>query len=554
MIRAAVLFAAAAFTLYAGDPVAARLARDARKAQDQGQVVRAYMLFSEAAARDPQVKIYAVQRDAMKPLADLMTKANVVPATLPAEVAADVKKAESAGAAQAFPGVEDAAENGLPSISRADLLAAAELLPPPSIQVSAAVHDFDLHADAKSLITEVARAWGVEAVFDPDFVDKADIHFVLTGVNFRGAMDGLTAATGTFLFAVDPHRIFLANDSELKRNEFEPEIALAVALPQAMDPKEMTEAANAVRTLLAARGVIAFDSDQRRLVVRDHITRALATRALLETLLLPKPQVRFEIQLISVDTDVRYQYGVTWQNTFQLTPLGAIAKLNVASLQSIASGTVFFPFGGGATLFGLSMTDANLFATYSKSKSRVLYDAMVLVADGQAASLHVGDKYPIPTSTYAGAAQSTGPAAYNPIGQVTQEDLGLKLKLGPHIHGDGRIGLDLEASYETLGSIVLDSVPSVNERALKGAITLEEGQWAIIGGLEGDTKSVSRSGIAGLSSLPGLGELFTQTTREHITSKVLVVIKPTITRLPMSAEISPQFLLGPQHGSRVILF
>ena len=36
-------------------------------------------------------------------------------------------------------------------------------------------------------------------------------------------------------------------------------------------------------------------------------------------------------------------------------------------------------------------------------------------------------------------------------------------------------------------------------------------------------------------------------------SSTLVVIKPTITRLPMSNTVTPQYLLGPVRGERVVL-
>jgi hypothetical protein len=36
-------------------------------------------------------------------------------------------------------------------------------------------------------------------------------------------------------------------------------------------------------------------------------------------------------------------------------------------------------------------------------------------------------------------------------------------------------------------------------------------------------------------------------------SDTLVVIKPTITRLPMSPEVNAQYFLGPVRGTRVIL-
>jgi general secretion pathway protein D len=198
------------------------------------------------------------------------------------------------------------------------------------------------------------------------------------------------------------------------------------------------------------------------------------------------------------------------------------------------------------------LADAQLVATSSNSSTHILYEATVVAADGQSATLHVGDKYPIPMAIYSGFQQGSSSSIYNPIGQVTQEDLGLLLKVVPHVRGDGDISLDLEAQFQSLGNIVLNTVPSINERVFKGNLTLEEGQWAIVAGMQDDTHSLSKTGFPGLDRLPGLQTIFTQTTREHRTSDTLVLIKPTITRLPMSNEISPQFLIGPQRGSRVV--
>ncbi|HEX4771795.1 MAG TPA: type II and III secretion system protein [Bryobacteraceae bacterium] len=551
-----VLLLAAGVRLYAGsDPVAARLAKEARKAQDTGQVVRAYLLFTEAAARDPHSVSYAVQRDAMKPLADLMTKANIVSPKVSSDVADEIKKAEGESSTPNDDQAQtERSSSGLPEISREDLRQAETLQPPPQLQVPAETHDIDLRGDSKIIATQVARLWGIDIVFDPDLQPKPNLHFVLTGADFRVAMDALTAATDTFLFAIAPHRIFVATDTEIKRSEFEPEIALAIPVPEAMDPKQVVEAANAIRQTVGIRSGIAWDSAANRIIIRDHVIRARTAYSLLQAVLLPRGQASFEVQIMELDNDTQYQYGISWQTAYQFLPLGLAAAFpQVANIQGVIPGSIFLPFGGGLTLFGVGLTEATLLANYSSSKTRVLFDSTVVVADGQTATLHVGDQYPVATTLYSGASLTTGPAAYNPIGQVTQVDLGLKLKMGPHIHGNGSVGLDLEASYQTLGTVVLNTVPSINTREIKGSVMLEEGQWAVIGGMESDTRSETRSGFPGLSSIPVLQTIFTQTTREHRKAQVLVVIKPTITRLPMTAEISPQFLLGPQHGPRVLL-
>jgi general secretion pathway protein D len=203
-------------------------------------------------------------------------------------------------------------------------------------------------------------------------------------------------------------------------------------------------------------------------------------------------------------------------------------------------------------LFGIGGINATLFATYTKSIASKLFDATVVASDGQQATLHVGDQYPIPQSIYSGFQQSAG-ALYNPIGQVTYQDLGLLLKMKPHVSGSGDISLEVEAQDDALGTQTIDTIPSIAERIFKGNITLREGEWAIIAGLDANTNTKTRSGWPGLSQIPGVDEVLAENTRERSTSKLLLVIKPTITRLPMSDTISPQYLVGPHGGERVIL-
>jgi general secretion pathway protein D len=200
---------------------------------------------------------------------------------------------------------------------------------------------------------------------------------------------------------------------------------------------------------------------------------------------------------------------------------------------------------------GVGLTDATLFATYSKSTSKVLYDATVVVSDGQTANFHVGDKYPIPQTIYTGSQQSS--SIYNPIGQVTLEDLGLVLKLTPRVNGDGDVSLDVEAAYKALGTQTFNTIPSIAEREFKGTVTLARGQWAVLTGIDQDTFSKTRTALAGLGQIPALGQIFTEHTSDSQRSNTLLLIKPTITTLPMSATISPQYLLGPVRGERVLL-
>ncbi len=527
----------AACVCWAADPVAARLAREAHQAQNSGQLVRAYLLYAEAAARDPHNSTYRADRDSLAPAAHLLTQAKIQNA----DISADIKAAEAER------------ENPQPPVelaSEAQWARDPDLQPLPRLEASASLASFDTRAGERALFEQVTKAYGIHPVFDPQFESQSNIRFQVTNVDFRTAMEALTDVTNTFVFPISKHDLFVARDLPAKRLELEPQVLLTLPLPNALDQRDVVEAANAVRGAMGMR-TIGWDGESRVVMIRDRASRARIAKALLESLLLPHAQVSFEIEFLTFDSDRSYHYGASLQTTFQLINFGHLGHFQTL-LPDLINTTRFLAFGGGATLFGVGLTDATLFATYSKSFSRSLLDATMVVADGQTASLHVGDKYPIPQTLYSGFQQSAS-SLYNPIGQVTLEDLGIILKVTPHVTGEGDIGLELEADLKALGTQSIDTVPAISERQFKGDITLRQGEWAVLAGLDENTRSVTRTGLAGISQIPGLNQILSENTRDTRASDTLIVIKPTITRLPMSTYISPQFLLGPQRGEKVIL-
>ncbi len=529
-----------AFTCWAAsDGVAARLAREARDAERSGQYVRAYLLYAEAAARDPNNPTYRANRDSLSSAANLLTKGHVESADISADVAAAQNDAQ-AGVSE--PPIERVSEK----IWEQD----DKLRPLPHLNTNGSVASFDLRGNEKSLFPQVATAYGIRATVDPQLQPGAPIAFQIDHADFRTAMQALTAATHTFLFPISDNEIFVARDTTAKRRELEPQVVLTVDLPNVVDPKDLIDATTAVRGALHLQSM-GWDSSARTVIIRDRVTRARVARSLLEALLLPRAQVSIRVELLEIDTDRSYHYGLSLPTSFQLIDFGKLGGLN-SVLPTVANAMSFLAFGGGASLFGIGVSDATLFATYSNSFAQHLFDATVVAANGQAASFHVGDKYPIPQTLYTGFQQSAG-SIYNPIGEVTLEDLGLILKLTPYVSGDGDVSLYVEADYKALGTQSINTVPEITERQFQGNVRLRQDEWAVIAGVDESTHSVGRTGIPGLSAIPGLNQVFSENTRSDDTVKTLVVIKPTITRLPMSGWISPQYLIGPVRGERVIL-
>ncbi len=200
-------------------------------------------------------------------------------------------------------------------------------------------------------------------------------------------------------------------------------------------------------------------------MVRDRATRARVAYSLLEATLLPKAQVSFEVQFITLDSEKMYHYGLALPTSFPYTSFGNLGGLH-SILPKFPEGLKFLTFGGGASLVGFGLADSTVFATYSNSFSHNLYNATVVVADRQTANFHVGDQYPIPQAISGASTRSS--SIYNPIGQVNFVDLGVILKLTPKIGSDGSIGIDVEADYKALGNQTFNTVPSVLQREFKG--------------------------------------------------------------------------------------
>jgi general secretion pathway protein D len=537
LLASAVTLGGASVSRAATDPVAEHLARQAKKEQNAGHLVRAYMLYAEAAARDPQNTSYKVNRDALQPLAKLLSKVEVEKPDISADLAAAEKSAHGQG-----PPIERA--------SRSDWERQEKLQPLPQVHADSSKHDFNLFTDTQNLLRLVAGAYGVQAIWEPGRENRPGIRFQITQADFRTALEAVTAATNTFVYPVSSKVIFFAQDTERDRAEYEPNVLLTFQLPNALDEKDLVEAANAVRSLLNLR-TIGWDGVNRTVMIRDRISRARVARELFDALLLPKAQVSLEVQFLTFDTDRSYHYGVSMQTATELLDFG-LAYVSKSFKTPMTTFSTFGTFGGGATLFGVAITGATLFASYSGSFSRTLYDATMVVDNGGTATLHVGEKFPIPQSLYTGFQQSS-PSIYNPIGQFTEEDLGIVLKIAPRVNGDGEIWLDVEAEYKALGSQTFNTVPSILQREFKGNVSLHEGQWAVLAGMDQRTRSINRKGLIGLSQIPGLNQVFAENNRDAATSDTLVVIKPTITRLPMSVSISPQYLIGPPRGERVLL-
>ena len=502
----------AAGWLWASGPSAGQLFSQGRKAEKAGHLAEAYLLYSKAAALDPQNPAYWQRSQAIRARAlDEIKPAPAFPPDNPAET-------------------EDAEQPHFDAPTPRDLAEARKPLPPTELEGGPIHRDFDLRDDPRKLFEQVAGAFGLESEFDADYAAGSPIRFRLKDVDYREALRGLELATGSFIVPLTAKKFLVAKDTAPKRAELQPMVTLEVHLPEAATPQDFGSAIQAVQQALALQKV-AWDTANNTVVIRDTLAKALPARAMFEQLMFPRAQVAFEIRFLEVTRNDAITYGLDLQTQFPLVALTNWFN-NKPSLPSVISGLL--TFGGGKTLMGLGVINAQLVAQLSKSSGHVLLDSFMRSLDRQPASMHVGDRYPILSSGYFGPSNyysGTG-SLYRPPPAFSFEDLGLTLKMTPSVNSSEEVTVDIDAEFRVLSGAAVNGIPIISNRVLKSTARLNFGDWVAVAGLMNNQEARSVAALAGLYRIPYLGPLLGTHSKTNSGEQVLILVRPHLLAPP----------------------
>jgi general secretion pathway protein D len=510
----------AAACLAGGD--AGLIYREGQKAEKAGEMARAYLLYSQAAALEPFNSVYWLRSQAVRTRGLLEAKPK--------------PRIETS----ATPRPEPLDTSQLDAVTERDLADARRPQPPKQLKALPGLMDFDLNLEPRALVHQVAITYGLDAVFDGDYPESgARIRFRMEQADYREALHAVEAVTGSFIVPLSDKLFLVVKDTVQKRQEKEPSVTVVVDIPQPVTVQEAQELAIAVRQAMEIRK-FGVDTQRRIIVMRDSISKIWPARQLVLDLMGWRPQVAVELEFFEVSTADARSIGLDVTKQFPLVSLGHI----LGSASSIPEGiTALATFGGGKTLFGIGLANATLIARMSRSDGRSLMRSGIRSADGQPATFHVGDRYPIMTNGYFGQVEGNG-QVNTPPPSFNFEDLGLKLKVTPKIHGTEEVSLEVEAEFKVLSGQSLNSIPVISERKLNSRVRLRNEEWGIMAGMMSVTEARTISGLAGLTRVPLLGALMSTHNRDRDSRVVLILMKPRLLSMPPSEMLTGSWWTG----------
>ncbi|WP_371970916.1 type II secretion system secretin GspD [Acinetobacter sp. AL9] len=287
---------------------------------------------------------------------------------------------------------------------------------------------------------------------------------------------------------------------------------------------------------------IIADGSQNALVVKADPQLMREIESAIQQLDTRRQQVLIEAAIIEVEGTDADQLGVQWALGDLSSGIGLINFDNIgASLKNVAAGYLTGGAAGAGSAIGAGTSlvlgdyregrdgsrklyGAMIQALKEKTKSNLLSTPSIVTMDNEEAYIVVGENVPFVTGSL-----STNGGVANPYSTIERKDVGVTLKVVPHIGEGGTLRLEVEQEVSDVKANKGQAQDLVtSKRAIKTSILAEHGQTIVLGGLISDNSVYSRQAVPGLGAIPGLGRLFRSDGQSNQKRNLLIFIHPTI--------------------------
>lgn len=286
----------------------------------------------------------------------------------------------------------------------------------------------------------------------------------------------------------------------------------------------------------------------RTLLVADNITNSLLVQGppasveiinnLLDEIDVKADQVMISAVFGQLALTDGFDLGVEYLNSLNESGKFAGSGGSGAFLPSIPlDGTAFNP-GSLATTTGLNLYgrfnnfNVVLNALQTDSNFKVLSRPTIFTANNRKGTISSGQRIAVPTSTFNSGTTGTST-------NIEYQNVYLTLEVVPLVNSENEITLEISLVNEEIGETreipsgdsVLQ-IPDILSRQVLTSVTVPNGATIALGGLISSSLRDSVSGIPLLSDIPGIGRLFSSSSKTETRSELLVFIQPKIVKDP----------------------
>jgi len=283
-----------------------------------------------------------------------------------------------------------------------------------------------------------------------------------------------------------------------------------------------------IESVLSGRGKLQIESRTNSFVITDTADSIEKAKSLLAEVDRPTPQVTIEARIVEVFDSNNSNLGIQWggkvtnSTTAYNFPATVEVQGNTGATSPFGNGyLVNLPVGTPAGALALTLgnisgsfaLDVALSALESQNKAKTISSPRITTLDNEEAEIKSGGK-----------------AVIVPTGDNTNTeeiDVGIKLKVKPHITANKMVYMEIEVEKSSLGSVT-GNTATTEEKKAKTQVLLASGDTTVIGGIYEDEERVITQQVPGLGDIPILGWLFKSKNNIYTKKELLVFLTPRV--------------------------
>jgi general secretion pathway protein D len=378
----------------------------------------------------------------------------------------------------------------------------------------------------KEIYRALGNAFGINILFDQAVKDDR-IAIELKDVTAQQALERVMQAANHFYKALDEHTIIVVPDNPQARRDYEDLVIRTFYLSNG-DAEQVT---NVVRTMIEARNVFPLKA-LNAITIRDTADKVRIAEKIIEANDKARAEVVVDVELLQIDLDKQRDIGAVVQGlggTLQAKQgtddKGNPLPLNLDALRAIRSPDITFTIPTIA--YSLVKSVGN---------TETLANPELRISEGEKATLHIGQRVPVPVTTFTTGVQS-GTLGSLPATSFQYQDVGIKVSIEPRVHHNNEVTLKLTVEVSDLvAAVSTDAPPSFNTRTIEATIRLKDGETNFLAGLIQDTNLTTSNKTPFLGDIPILGRLFTKDHSSRHRTDLMLTMTPHIIRKPDITE------------------
>lgn len=365
-------------------------------------------------------------------------------------------------------------------------------------------------ASVRMVLEALSRTTGINFIFDKDIGPDVRTTVFLREAKVDEALDLILRNSQLRYKVLNSNTVQVYPDTPDKRRDYQELVVRAFYLQDASAAQIQT----VLKTLLRMKDIV-IDERLNLVTVRDTPEAVRLAERLVALHDLAEPEVMLELEVLEVQRDDLLKLGFQWPNQVGLVPLARAGQMTLSELKGVDSSRL-----------GLSFTNPALSLRQDHGVSNLLANPRMRVHNREKATILIGDKVPVITTT----SNATGFVAES----VQYLDVGLKLAAEPQIHPSNEVSLRLSLEVSSIAGQV--STPNgsvayqVGTRNAATYLRLQDGETQVLAGLISDQDRHSASGVPGLSRLPLLGRLFSAPSDSRTKTEIVMSVTPRVVR------------------------